>query len=470
LENIASSDGSRSAWVFALNHALSDQKSVNTMVSDLLTVLDVRADNPTASSNSYSGTKSNSSSTDSSGSNESTGVDDRSKKGLKTHNRHSYTLRPSIESVVAPEPPNIGTILWALYQLGNSLTSPRVLSQRWRQALKLQPELLSPSTSMSLHANCRATFTRTFTLSEDITKKFIAACSRQKVTVTHALSASVLVLTSFLLQDCLLDSSSPPADNGSGGSGNISDVKDVWLRFLLSVSLRPFASLSYNGTENTIDSLLPRINRRDNDWAQNTVACAAGALDYNICVPSSLADAFFVALSAPLRPLTPEESATYWSHARTCQRISHRLINECSFVPESVRLFGIGMSLPGVDILQAVELEANNPTTLGRGYSCGVSNAGIADFRGNSSSSSTSDSGPSSGTSTNYGRKGNLQVDRAFFGVSHGRNGVSALLSCMTVHGRLNSCLQFTTPLTSSVEAERCVNLLVSFLSRLAQS
>ena len=39
------------------------------------------------------------------------------------------------------------------------------------------------------------------------------------------------------------------------------------------------------------------------------------------------------------------------------------------------RLFGLGMQY--ADILSIVEAEAKNPSTLGRGYTCGVSNVGV---------------------------------------------------------------------------------------------
>ncbi len=79
---------------------------------------------------------------------------------------------------------------------------------------------------------------------------------------------------------------------------------------------------------------------------------------------------------------------------------------------------------------------------MGRAYSCGLSNAGLVSF----------------------GSGGGLGVTRAFYGVSHGRNGVTSLLSCMTVSGRLQGCLQFPAPLVSPAEAKEFTSLLVRLL------
>ena len=47
-------------------------------------------------------------------------------------------------------------------------------------------------------------------------------------------------------------------------------------------------------------------------------------------------------------------------------RVSTEIIKICNLVPESVRLFGLGMESP-IDILKAVEIDANSPNTMGRG-------------------------------------------------------------------------------------------------------
>jgi hypothetical protein len=118
-------------------------------------------------------------------------------------------------------------------------------------------------------------------------------------------------------------------------------------------------------------------------------------------------------------------------------------------VPESVRLFGIGMEV--VDILQAVEIDARSGS-LGRGFSTGVSNMGIVDLspkemvdgeRGDKPSV------PSVGVGV-----GGVAVRRGYYATSHARNGVLCQLSSMTIDGALNGCLQFTSPLTSPDEAD----------------
>lgn len=70
-----------------------------------------------------------------------------------------------------------------------------------------------------------------------------------------------------------------------------------------------------------------------------------------------------------------------------------------------------------------VETEAENPSTLGRGYSCGISNAGV------------------------YGGKskyGDLTLRSIFYGVNTAGTGCLFQLSTVSVDGRL--CLNFKAP------------------------
>jgi hypothetical protein len=143
--------------------------------------------------------------------------------------------------------------------------------------------------------------------------------------------------------------------------------------------------------------------------------------------------------------------------ANTCKERSKFVINS-GFVPESVRLFGFGMEY--ADILRVVELEANNPSSLGRGYTCGVSNVGLVKF-------------PSLSEQTR------LKVTRSFYGTSHSRNGVFCQLSCSSIldkeqnkdnYSTFCGCLQLTEPLISRNEAILLRGKLVKFLGKLARA
>ena len=94
------------------------------------------------------------------------------------------------------------------------------------------------------------------------------------------------------------------------------------------------------------------------------------------------------------------------------------------------------------DILSVVEAEARNPDTLGRGYTCGVSNVGV--FTLAAAAATTHDAG---------GKKAPLRAVAGYYGTSHARSGVYCLLSSVTVDGALCGCLQFTAPLTAPAEA-----------------
>jgi hypothetical protein len=138
----------------------------------------------------------------------------------------------------------------------------------------------------------------------------------------------------------------------------------------------------------------------------------------------------------------------FWDLAKACKDQAEEIIVKNDFVPESVRLFGFGMQY--ADILTIVEAEARNPDTLGRGYTCGVSNVGLAKLP-------TPPAAPSSsGRGFLLGGKQSTAAVRpvaAYYGTSHARNGVYCLLSTITVDDVFCGCLQFTNPLTTTDEA-----------------
>jgi len=275
----------------------------------------------------------------------------------------------------------------------------------------------------------RETFCEFFTLPSGTTDNLRKACRAQGVTVTNALAAAMLSVTAAATQVL----------GGVKSMNNQAEeeatVKNSLLRFLLSVDLRPF------GVELT------------SDWAKGTVACAAGAVDFVVPVSAS------VALKGDVtRPLTSTSTSTseMWQLAKQCGEKASYIIEQQGWVPESVRLFGFGMQY--ADILRVVEMEAKNAGSLGRGYSCGVSNMGLVKF----ATSDESNTAPTLGVST------------AFYGTSHGRNGVLCQLSCMTVGGGDNApfcgCLQFTSPLISREEANQIAKRLVQLVEQLAAS
>lgn len=128
-----------------------------------------------------------------------------------------------------------------------------------------------------------------------------------------------------------------------------------------------------------------------------------------------------------------------------------------------------------VDILTAVEMDARNPQTMGRGFSCGVSNMGRVDVRAMINTMNAADAGIGSGSSA---KKINLK--EMYYGTSHGRNGVLCQLSCMTLcqgtskellagagnedRSTFHGTLQFTEPLISRSMGSSLADRLVSIL------
>jgi hypothetical protein len=217
------------------------------------------------------------------------------------------------------------------------------------------------------------------------------------------------------------------------------------LRFLLSVGLRPF------GADKA-------------DFTSGTVACASGAVDFVLPVAASLADRASACVNngpdngpdkGPDKGLDNEFDkgldkgagwGDFWDLAKACKDQAEEIIVKNDFVPESVRLFGFGMQY--ADILTIVEAEARNPDTLGRGYTCGVSNVGLAKLP-------TPPALSSSGRGFLGGKQSTAAVRlvAAYYGTSHARNGVYCLLSTITVDNAFCGCLQFTNPLTTTDEA-----------------
>ena len=120
--------------------------------------------------------------------------------------------------------------------------------------------------------------------------------------------------------------------------------------------------------------------------------------------------------------------AAYVTHTQCCS------LMHAPPATQSVRLFGLGMRY--ADILSVVEAEARNPDTLGRGYTCGVSNVGVF------SPPADAKLAPKA-----------LRAVAGYYGTSHARSGVYCLLSSITVDGALCGCLQFTAPITPRAEA-----------------
>ena len=301
---------------------------------------------------------------------------------------------PSVEEAVAPEFPSFRTLAWALFQVCNSIRGPAMVPRTMKEETRVAAK----------DPDNRSTYVQLLNLPEGVTAALRKKCSERGVTITSLLSAAMLCVTSAVIE-------------GEGrGSGAL-------LRFLLSVDLRRFGA----GQQG-----------RNGDWAQGTVACAAGAVDFLVPVSASV-------VRRGLGISAPSVNNELWKLAVVCKQRADFIINDQQWVQESVRLFGLGMQY--ADILKVVELDAASGG-LGRGYSCGVSNMGAVSF--------------------GVGQGSGPTITQAFYGTSHSRNGVLCQLSCMTVAAKFCGCLQFTDPIIPPSQGARIRDILSELLSELA--
>ena len=519
LVNFVTADGSKGAWSFCVNHGIDDQTSINIFVTEMI----AHINNPVKETSGNHGDPSQPPSVAAVGVFDVAATD--RVEGAEVRDRGAYTFPfpPSIEQAVAPGPPGWRMFCWSLFQVHNSLRFPAMLPRKLVAQFRADPVA---------HAACadpdqRRTMSRFIRLTAaetDRLKTLVAAVNREsgafgsdRLTITSLLSAAMLSVTNVLIQD--LGPLSPVPGSKSGSSLN--------LRFLLSVGLRPFGKspIPTAATEAAAPAALSGA-----DFTGGTVACAAGAIDF--IVPISAAT---TALSAEW--VTPTHSApgvgadtagvdagvgaaprisegfraAFWELARTNKRLADCIITRWRLVPESVRLFGLGMRV--VDILRAVEMDARNTASMGRGFSCGVSNMGVVSLAPpdrrellkstpagstgtgmrHSSHSRSSSNSPSSNSRLLNFLGGNLptsdsleasaqprkegrheteslemhhevRCDEAYYATSHGRNGVLCLLSTMTVQGRLCGCLQFPSPIVSEEDADYVTDKLLFLL------
>ena len=398
--NLCNAQRTESAWIFAFNHGIDDQQSVNILVQDLIT--NCTPEPPNAEIPLL-----------------------------------PLFFPPSVELAICPGVPNPLTLLWSMYQLFNSLCFASTVPKQLRQRIKRNPEMYKRFTD----PDQRSTFCEFISLNSNQTSHMVQRSKEKGVSVTHTVSAAVLIATALLLQQ--------NTEEQEGKEGRAIDLDDLTLRFLLSVGLRPYGVGKTDGL----------------DWTGGTVACAGGAIDYIIRLQSD-SYAPFVPFFTGLEDNSTSSSSTsssssssgksdpafpsiitvpdsFWTTAKQSQELSRALI-KLGFVPESMRLFNLGMDL--VDILQAVELEARNPSSLGRGFTCGVSSVGVVSFT------------PANG----------LAVKEVYYGTSHGRNGVTCLLSCLTVNkDTFTGCLQFPAPIVDRSTAKRVRQTIEAILSNL---
>lgn len=115
------------------------------------------------------------------------------------------------------------------------------------------------------------------------------------------------------------------------------------------------------------------------------------------------------------------------------------------------------------EILPMVEADAASDS-LGRGYSCGVSNVGLTKY-------------PSSSPSATSTSSRSIVVDQVYYATSHARNGVLCQLSVESplakqkekedVKPKLCGCLQFPEPIVTQKQSQEVKKTLINILKNI---
>lgn len=391
---MGSSEMDKSVWVFAVNHGIDDQYSLHLIINELLSSINHPEND---------------------GWNESLNFPLSIEEGI------------SLSSLT----PQTKTFEWIAHQVFNSVRSPIMVPNAIRRLDKNEA-------FARYNIEKRRTIIRLFSIPKTVMNSLqeylrkLSEDSRQKPTITHLLSAVMIYCTNIAIKHF----GEVRRDENDYGDGN------SLLRFLLSVGLRPYSKLQKN-TKGPIS-----------DFTWGGVACASGAVDFIVPADDTITNTLQKLLSltegSKIDDLIEILRNPIRQTIEYCAQKSRDIIQESQWVPESVRLFDIGMK--SVDILQAVEIDANNEKSFGRGYSCGVSNMGKVNFIQKETAESATKQ---------------LSVEECFYGTSHHRNGVLCQLSCMTLDKAFYGCLQFPSPLVTAEEAELFQNMVERFIKLL---
>lgn len=301
--------------------------------------------------------------------------------------------------------------------------------------------------------------------------------------MTAALSAAMLYATSDLAH----------GEEEEGRAEGVRNGKEHNYRFLLSLNMRTFSRRKLGGGTEGGEGEKEKgkdDKEGEEDWEENAVASAAGAMDFMVrlqerqgrnllCTHKSttskngtVAATAATAPGAP-RPHVAGEEA-FWLLAKQCRREFLDFVS-AGFVPESVNLFDWGMQT--LELNEVVEKEAENPKTLGRAYTCGVSNMGVFEDgmgggrrRGSNRSSNGSRgmdedfSLSSSAFSSCLPSYGSLRLHGIHYATSHSLTGSLYQLSCGTVNGALCLTFHYPWPLVDREMANRFADRVVQIL------
>jgi len=249
----------------------------------------------------------------------------------------------------------------------------------------------------------------TCTLPAEVVEQLRQKCRMNNVTVSMAISAAALMAISDVSPD-------------------EHDIGYDYYRLLLGIDLRRMAE--------------------GGDWTQGTTAYASGALDFVLQLLPKSGERFAAEAEDPERS-SAIGGVPFWDMTRTAA-LNTRSWIEKGHAAESTRLFDAGMKFLRME--KIITATANDPATLGRGYSVSVSNVGLYKH------------GP---PNAKYGVR---SLKGIYFAISTAGSGSMLSVSCATVSGELQLTAAGPSPIVSRLQLDRFTDSMKKTLTMAAMS
>jgi len=306
-----------SALLYAANHAVSDQLSLQRVLGELI--------------------------------------------GAISAERSSELLPPPVS---LPVPPSVEEALIGPYSVAAEPIDARLRSLLRRVRLAtlsyagfqlsaggapVLPNWVPPPSKIGeeMHLRERRTASIFAMVSSKSTASLRQRCRANGVTISGAVNAAALLAASDALGAVEKD------EDGA--------LKRLRYKLLQAINMRP-----YGGSDGGISGDGSR------DWSAGSVLAGTGSLDLLVdLTPGSGRDLLDRVAQAPQ---ASNALSTLWSTAKECNEQTRRWIDN-GWPRESLVLFGAGWEFMNMN--RVVELSAQDCSTLGRAYSCGTSNVGV---------------------------------------------------------------------------------------------
>lgn len=455
MKNIQTSSRTKSCWILCFNHGLLDQKSTNLLVAELMASIHLSA----SMQNSHLSKSDNS----------------ENKEGDTTHHSKiepatKKPLPPAVEAVVAKNTGLFAILQWMI---------PQFLEQPLKECssipLQITKNYADDPVKYAHNANpqSRRAIIRTFRLSQAETEGLLQRSRDNSVTVTSALSAAVLAVTSLFLQN----GTNILENNQSGiiSSGHLTedmslekdDLQTQNLRFLIVVDTRPLAPSDKKVVKaKSLERVTPACDvlhtATTSDWTGGQVALASHGVHVTTCVPHDTVRYARDICANKIKTETPgKQTATQsigsknrdselWDLAKVCRSKSRKKV-ENKF---NEQMLFFEFLVNHLELASVVDKKAVDPAILGRDCHTGVSNVGVCTFS----------RGGGGGAGGELIELETLTVREVYFSVGYAYAGPYCMLSSITVDGCLCVTMAFTTPVTTSEEADLftyCLSTLI---------